>query len=141
MPQRIAYARARAGLGIVAMAKAIGVHKDYYKLIEQRCDRIGIPTLCAISNVTGTDIDWLVYGSSPPPLYPLSAPTIGQRMRQFRTLNNITCKALAKTAFGVEKLSSIAKWETDRMLPELRTLMLIANAYHISVTSFIKSTN
>lgn len=139
MPQRIAYARTRSGMSITAMAAAIGVHKDYYKLIEQRCDRISIPTLCAISSVTGSDLDWLIYGPVAPPHIPLTAPTIGQRLRQFRTQNGITCKALAQTAFGVNKLSSISKWETDRMFPELRTLKLIADAYHISVTSFIKA--
>ena len=139
MPERIAYARTRAGYGIVRMASAIGVHKAYYSLIERQCDRIGIDTLCAISDVTQTDLDWLIYGPNPPDHFPLDAPTPGQRLRQFRTINGITCKALAQKAFGLNKLSTISSWETDRTKPELRTLKRIADAYSISVVSFIKA--
>lgn len=139
MPERIAYARTRAGYSIVRMASAIGVHKDYYKLIERQCDRIGIHTLCAIADATQTDLDWLIYGPAAPEHFPLDAPTLGQRLRQFRTVNGITCKALAQKAFGVNKLSTISFWETDRTKPELRTLKRIADAYSISVVSFIKA--
>ena len=137
MPQRIAYSRTCAGLSCSAMAAGIGVHKDYYKLIEKKCDRISISHLLSIARITETDPEWLIYGDSLPRLALLSAPTIGQRLRQFRQQNGITGKALAQTAFGVNKMSSLSAWESDRMLPELRTLRLIADAYGISVMSFI----
>jgi len=137
MEQRITYARVRSGLTIAAISAAMGIHKDYYILIERKCDRIGPDNLLRFCAVTGVDPSWIVYGNDPPPSIPLTAPTIGQRLRQFRTLHGITCKALSQTAFGVSKQSSLPLWETDRMMPELRTLMRIANAYGISVMSFI----
>ena len=138
MPQRIAYARTCAGLSCSAMAAGIGVHKDYCKLIEKKCDRISISHLLSIARLTETDPEWLIYGDVIlPRIALLSAPTIGQRLRQFRQQNGITCKALAQTAFGTQKLSSISSWESDRMIPELRTLRIIADAYGISVMSFI----
>lgn len=139
MPHRITYARTCAGLNYTDMAAAIGVHKDYYKIIERKCDRIDIAHLLAIARTTNTEPEWLIYGDQIPRLVPLSAPTTGQRLRQFRQQNGITCKALAQTAFGVQRLSSISSWETDRTQPELRTLMRIADAYGISVMSFIPS--
>lgn len=138
MAHRITYARTCAGMSYASMAAAIGVHRDYYSLIEKRkCDRIGIDHLLAISRATKTDIGWIIYGDTQPPVLPLTAPTVGQRMRQFRQQNGITCKALAQKAFGVQRLTSISAWESDKTRPELRTLRMIADAYGISVVSFI----
>ena len=142
MPQRITYARTCAGLSFTSMARVLGVHKDYYKLIEKKCDRIGIDHLLSIARITDTDPEWLIYGDKLlPRIVLLSAPTIGQRLREFRNRDGITCHAFAQTVFGVNKVSSMARWETDRMIPELRTLMRIADAYNISVMSFIPYQN
>ena len=137
MEQRIAYARTCSGLSYTAIANAIGVHKDYYKIIEKKCDRISVEHLLSICRATSSDPSWIIYGSCPPPCVPLNSPTLGQRIREFRKSRNITCRSFSQTAFNMPRYSSIPKWETDRMIPELRTLMRISVAYGISVVSFI----
>lgn len=141
MPQRIAYARIRSGHTYVSFAQSIGAHKDYCKLLEEHCDRISIAHLLAISRVTCTDPGWLIYGTSQPPTLMFEGSTIGQKLRDFRTSCNITGVSLARRAFGVNKLTSLPKWESGRIVPELRTLRLIADAYGFSVMSFIPQTD
>lgn len=141
MPQRIAYARIRSGHTYVSFAKAIGAHKDYCKLLEDHCDRISIAHLLSIARVTRTDPGWLIYGDRQPPLLMFDGSTIGQKLRDFRTACNITGAAIARRAFGDNKLTSLSKWESDRMLPELRTLRIIADTYGFSVMSFIPQTD
>lgn len=141
MPQRIAYARIRSGHTYVSFSKAIGAHKDYCKLLEDHCDRISVAHLLAISRVTCTDPGWLIYGTSQPPALMFGGNTIGQKLHDFRTTCNITGSSLARRAFGVNKLSSLPKWESGRIVPELRTLRLIADAYGFSVMSFIPQTD
>lgn len=138
MMQRIVYARTRAGLTQARMAELIGVHRDYYKLIEQRsCDRIGLDHLLGICRAASVSPSWLIYGNDPPPMVSLVGATVGQRMREFRVQRGLSCAAIARHAFGVKKLSSFALWESDRMMPELRTLRIIADAYGVDVASFI----
>lgn len=137
MEQRITYARVKSRLTIQALSAHMSIHKDYYRIIEQKADRIGVDHLMLFCSATGADPSWIIYGNNAPPMLPLSSSTVGKRMREFRTVKQITCKALAQQAFGCQKLSSISKWETDRMSPELRTLMRISSAYGFNVLSFI----
>lgn len=137
MEQRIAYARIRSGITITALASAMGIHKDYYILIERKCDRIGPDNLLRFCSITGADPSWIVYGDEQPPMVPLSAPTIGQRIREYRLTNGITCKRFAQDVFHVPKSSSISGWESGRHQPELRTLMMIASTYGFNALSLI----
>ena len=138
MMQRIVYARTRAGLTQARMAELIGVHRDYYKLIEQRaCDRIGLDHLLGICKAACVDASWLIYGHDAPPMVSLDGATVGQRLHDFRTQRALSAASIARCAFGVNKLSSFGLWERDRMMPELRTLRIIADAYGINVVSFI----
>ena len=141
MPQRIAYARILSGHTYVSFAHAIGVHKDYCKLLENHCDRISISHLLSIARITGTDPGWLIYGNHQPPVLTFEGITIGQKLRYFRMACNISGAAIARHAFSVDKLTSLPKWESDRMQPELRTLRIIADAYGFSVMSFIPQTD
>ena len=138
MMQRIAYARTRAGISQTRMADLIGVHRDYYKLIEHRtCERIDIDHLLGICKAASVTPSWLIYGDDPPPLVLLNGSTIGQRLRDFRMQRALSAAAIAREAFGVKRVSSFSLWESGRMMPELRTLMIIADAYGIDVVSFI----
>lgn len=138
MMQRITYARTRAGISQSRMAELIGVHRDYYKLIEQKaCERIGLDHLLGICKAASVSPSWLIYGDDSPPMVLLAGDTVGQRLRDFRTQRALSAASIARTAFGVRKLSSFYLWESDRMLPELRTLRIIADAYGINVVSFI----
>lgn len=141
MEDRIRLARLRSGVSVADLAQRMAIHKDYYHCLERKADRITPCHLVSFCQVTSADPSWIIYGDNPPPTIPLSAPTIGQRIREFRTLNHITAGAFAQQAFGVSKASSLSKWETDRMTPELRTLMRISAAYSFSVMSFIPHTS
>jgi len=135
--QRVRYARLRAGLSATYSAQAIGVNRDYYNLLEKKCDRINPYTLMKICQMTHTDIGWILYGDQQPPHVPLEGDTIGQRSRNFRKANGLTIVSVSGTVFGVHKVSTFSAWETDRCVPELRTLMRIAAGYGISAVSFI----
>lgn len=139
MEHRIAYARIRAGLSQAAMAQLIGVHRDYYKIIEKKsCERIDIDHLFAISKTASVSLSWLIYGDDPPPLVSIAGATIGQRLRNFRVSNALSGCDIARRAFGVNKLSSLYLWEKDQMVPELRSLRKIADAFGFNVVSLLQ---
>lgn len=126
-----------SGLSIAKISLFAEIHPDYYRHFENNFLRCKPSTIRAFSNVTGVDLGWIIYGDNQPPTIPLSGSTIGQRLREFRELNNISRKQMAQDAFGVSKKASIASWEQEEYAPELRSLMRIADAYGINVVSFI----
>ena len=137
LEQRVRYARIRAGLSVTYSAQVIGVNRDYYNLLEKKCDRINPGILVKICQLTHADIGWILYGDHQPPAVHLDGDTIGQRIRYFRKTNGLTIVSVSSTVFDVHKVSTFSAWETDRCIPELRTLMRIAAAYGISAASFI----
>jgi len=137
MEQRIKYARLCSGKSITEIASSMGIHKDYYKLIEVKCERMNPFNLIRFCQITNADISWVIYGEHQPPYIELHGNTIGQRIRYFRKSNGITLCGLSSTVFGVHKSSSICGWESEKYIPEIRTLMRIASAYNISAISFL----
>ena len=135
--ERVRHARTHSGLTIVQLASAIGVHRDYYRMFEANISRSNPNTIRRFCLVTGVDLSWILYGDSPPPSIQLHAPTIGQRIREFRERNHISKAQFARDVFHVPKKPAILCWENNQNLPELQTLMRIADAYQLDASSFI----
>ena len=135
--ERVRHARILSGLTITQLASVIGVHRDYYRMFEASITRSNPNTLRRFCLATGVTFSWILYGDSPPPSIQLHAPTIGQRIREFRECRHISKAQFARDVFGVPKKPSILCWENDEYTPELQTLMRIASTYHLDVSSFI----
>lgn len=139
MEQRIKYARIASGLPVRVISDAMGIHRDYYHFIEKRCNRINPHNLLRFCKTTGADPGWILYGDNQPPIVPLSGDSIGLRIREFRLSKGLTLAGFAQQAFNVPKNSSISAWESGKLIPEIRTLMRIADAFGISAVSFLNT--
>lgn len=137
LEQRIRYCRIRAGFSGAEVARLIGVHPDYYHILERKADRIGVGHLQRFCHAVGADLPFILYGSDPPPLHVLTAPTIGARIREFRTSNGMSARQFGYRVLGVKRTTSVNAWESDSAIPELRSLMMIASAFGMSAVSFI----
>lgn len=136
MEDRMRCARVRSGLACSALAQHIGIHPDAYPLLEKKADRIHPFHLLRFCRAVDVDLSWIIYGSSPPPLVPLSGSTIGERIREYRLSTGLSARQFGYRMLGAKRNTSVSAWESGATIPELRSLMMIANAFGVSVVSF-----
>lgn len=137
LEQRIRYVRVLAGMSCADVSRAIGVHRDSYLLFEKKADRIHPHRFLRLCLATGADPSFVLYGSSPPPLVPLTGDTIGARIREYRMSTGLSARQFGYRVIGAKRTSSVNSWESGFAMPELRGLMMIANAFGINAASFL----
>lgn len=115
---------------------AIGVSRDFIRILESGNFNLSPPLLRTLCNVTFSDPGWILYGDHQPPVVALTG-TIGQRLRALRLDRGITIAQLSQDVFGVPKKSSVSYWENDLNTPLLSSLMTLAEYYGVSAVSFI----
>lgn len=137
LEQRIRYARIKAGLSGVQLAEKMSINKDYYWMIEKKADRISVKHLQEIANATGETISFLAHGPQLPEIRPLAGATIGARIHTLRVEEGLSAREFCRKIGIASSSSIISGWELERYVPELRSLMIVASAFGISVESMI----
>lgn len=137
MEQRIQYCRIHSGLSCAEISQQMGIHSDYYYLLEQKADRIGPDKLMRFCSATRSEPGFILYGASPPPVVTLTGATIGERIREYRLSTGLSARQFGYRMLGAKRTSSLSAWESGSTIPEMRSLMMIANAFGISAVSFL----
>lgn len=137
MEQRMVYCRIRAGISCSDLAKHMGIHRDSYFQFEKRAERIHPQHFLLFCQATGADPSFVLYGSSPPPLVPLSGATIGQRLREYRDQTGLSARQFGYHIIGAKRNTSVSAWESGSTIPEMRSLLMIASAFSINAVSFL----
>lgn len=137
MEQRLKFCRLAAKLSGPETAQGMGLHKDSYWRLEVHCQRMSCSHLVAFCDITQADVGFILHGVSQPPLIPLEGDTIGARIASLRRRAKLSVRAFnAKCGFP-ENSSSITSWERGRYIPEVRSILTIAKAFHINAASFL----
>jgi len=61
---------------------------------------------------------------------------IGNQIRKYREQNNISQEELALKVFVSRQ--TISNWETNKSYPDIKSLTLLSNIFHVSLDDFIK---
>lgn len=137
MEQRMRYSRVLAGMSCADVARQIGIHDDSYVLLEKKADRIHPRHFLRFCSCVGADPSFILYGQAPPPFVHLSGKTIGDRLREYRLSIGLSARQFGYCVLGAKRNTSLSAWESGSTIPELRSLMMIANAFGINVVSFL----
>lgn len=137
MEQRMRYARVRAGLSCADVARTIGIHEDSYALLEKKADRIHPHHLLRFCSAVVADPSFIIYGHAAPPFVQLSGTTICDRIREYRMSTGLSARQFGYRMLGAKRNTSVSAWESGSTIPELRSLMMISNAFNVSAVSFL----
>lgn len=130
-------ARTCAGMSCADVARAMGIHRDSYLLLEKKADRISLAHFVGFCRSVCADPSFILYGSSSPPFVPLSGVTIGQRIREYRLSTGLSARQFGYRMLGAKRTTSLSAWESDSTIPELRSLMMIGQVFGVNVVSFL----
>lgn len=131
------YARVRAGMSCADVSRQIGIHDDSYSLLEKKADRIHPYHFLRFCFSVNADPSFIIYGHTSPTLVHLSGATIGERLREYRRSTGLSARQFGYRVLGAKRNTSLSAWESGRTIPELRSLMLVSNAFGINVVSFL----
>lgn len=131
------HVRVLSGMSCAGVARHIGIHEDSYCLLEKKADRIHPHHFLRFCSCVGADPSFILYGQDSPPLVPLSGKTIGDRLREYRLFTGLSARQFGYRVLGAKRNTSLSAWESGSVIPELRSLMMIANAFGINVVSFL----
>lgn len=137
MEQRLKFCRLAANLSRTETAQMMGLHKDSYWRLEAHCQRMSCYHLMAFCDITRADIGFILHGDPQPPVLPLEGDTIGARIASLRRQSRLSVRAFNVRCGFPENSSSITSWERGRYIPEVRSLLTIAKAFHINAASFL----
>lgn len=131
------HARARAGMSCADVARQIGIHDDSYSLLEKKADRIHPYHFLRFCSAVNADPSFIIYGHTPPPLVHLSGATIGERLREYRLSTGLSARQFGHRVLCAKRNTSLSAWESGSTIPELRSLVMVSNAFGINVVSFL----